>query len=436
MTVVGPPDDDVDELDGPDPAAGDPAAAGGEPVAPDDAAPEAWVGDDAPGDDAPGDDAPDDDAPDDEAPDDEDLRDDLDDEDMVPIRGGTPVTPIGGPEELDLDRHRWAAVAGAVGVALLFLLAAFAIGAAFREGEHDAAVPRVPVPRVTGRTLEEAQRELGPLKLLVSVDYQPNEVVPPGVVFDQRPVAGAKLEIGTEVTLVVSDGPAGLTVPDVKGLQGGEAVGLLQALGFTASQQPVYDEVVRPGEVVGSNPAAGNRAVLGAPVVVLVSNGPAPHVVPAIVGMPEAQGMAALGRSGVGLGDVTSRVVAGTPPGVVLSTNPAPGASVPRDFPIDVVVSAPPASLTVPPVTGLLQASARTVLQPLPFQVTYRNRTVPYGDARAGRVLTQSIPAGTKVEPNTPLQLEVGVAAPPPTTTTTVPAVPPAPTTTVPARRP
>jgi serine/threonine-protein kinase len=219
-------------------------------------------------------------------------------------------------------------------------------------------------------------------------------------------------------------------------MQGGEAAGLLQALGFIASQRPVYDELVRPGEVVGSDPAAGNRAVPGAPVAVLVSNGPAPHVVPAIVGQPEAQGMAELGRSGVGLGDVTTKYVAGSAPGVVLSTDPVPGSSVPRDFPIDVVISAPPASLTVPSVTGLLQASAKSILQPMPFTVSYRSRTVPYGDARAGRILSQSIPPGTTVDPQTPLQLVVGVAAAPPTTTTTVPVGPTTPTTPTPPTTP
>jgi serine/threonine-protein kinase len=196
----------------------------------------------------------------------------------------------------------------------------------------------------------------------------------------------------------------------------------------------VYDETIRPGEVVATNPAAGNRAKLGDAVAVLVSNGPAPHTVPAVVGQPEAVGLAALGRSGVGLGSVTTSYVAGTPPGVILSTDPAPGASVPRDFPVNVVVSGSPATLTVPSVTGLLQASATSILSGQPFTVSVRSQAVPAGDPRAGRVISQSIPAGTAVEAATPLQLTVGVEPPPPVTTTTVPGTAtttPATTTTV-----
>ena len=244
-----------------------------------------------------------------------------------------PVTPIGPPEPVDLRSHPWATLVGVVAVLAVFLFASMGLGRALDDSEERVEVPRVSVPQLDGRGAEDAQRTLERLGLLVALEYQPNELVPAGVVFDQRPVAGAKLEIGTEVTLVLSDGPAGITVPDVRGFQGGEAAGLLQALGLTPQLQPVYDEVIRPGEVVSTSPAAGNRATPGAPVVVAVSNGPAPRIVPAIVDLPEAQGLAELGRSGVGLGTVTASYVAGREPGIVLSTDPVPGTAVPAGEP-------------------------------------------------------------------------------------------------------
>lgn len=342
-----------------------------------------------------------------------------------------PVTPIGPPEPVDLRSHPWATLVGVVAVLAVFLFASMGLGRALDDSEERVEVPHVSVPQLDGRGAEDAQRTLERLGLLVALEYQPNELVPAGVVFDQRPVAGAKLEIGTEVTLVLSDGPAGITVPDVRGFQGGEAAGLLQALGLTPQLQPVYDEVIRPGEVVSTSPAAGNRATPGAPVVVAVSNGPAPRIVPAIVDLPEAQGLAELGRSGVGLGTVTASYVAGREPGIVLSTDPVPGTAVPRASPVNVVVSGPPETLTVPSVTGLLQASASSIVSGAQLSPSIRNQTVPAGDARAGRVISQSLPGGTPVAAGTPLQLVVGVEAAPPTTTTTVA---PAATTTVPAR--
>lgn len=356
-------------------------------------------------------------------------RADRDDRDAtVKVRGGTPVTPIGGPEEVDARRHPRATTIGLAVVGLLFLLTSFAVGTSMREGERAVLAARVPVPRLDGSTLEDATRTLEGLGLLVAVEYQPNEAVPEGVVFGQRPVAGSKLEVGTEVTVVVSDGPAGVKVPDVTGFQGAEAVKLLEANGLVPVLQPAHDEEVRPGEVLRTDPAAGNRAVPGATVAVVVSDGPAPRQVPAISGQPVAEGFAALGRAGVGLGKVTATVVEGTPAGVIVSTDPPAGTAIPRDHPVAVVVTESVPSLTAPSVTGLLKSSAAEALADSQLSVSYRNQTVPFDDSRAGRVIAQSIPAGTAVSPGTPFQLIVAVAAAPPTTTT----VPGATTTTSP----
>lgn len=346
----------------------------------------------------------------------------------VRVRGGRPVTPIGEPEDVDDGRHPRATWIGLIAVAGLFLLTSLAIGTALRDGERTTTVARVAVPRVDGATLDDASRALGELGLLVGVDYQPNEGVPEGVVFGQRPVAGSKLEVGTEVTLVVSDGPAGLKVPEVDGLQGGEAVKQLQANGFTPVVVPEYDEVVRPGEVLRTDPAAGSRAQPGATVTVLVSNGPAPHTVPDITGQDLAQGFSALGRAGVGLGEVSTVGADGRAPGVVVSTDPPAGSSVPRDQPVAVVVTESAPVSRVPSVTGLLQATATRALSSSGLVVSVRTQTVPFDDSRAGRVIGQSVPAGTPYISGTLLQLTVAAAAPPPTTTT----VPQAPTTSVP----
>jgi len=347
---------------------------------------------------------------------------------VVRVRGGTPVTPIGDPEDVDARDHPRALLVGLVAVGVLFLLGSLGLGTLLREGEGTVAVPRVQVPRLDGRTLEDASKDLDELGLLVAVEYQSNEAAPEGLVFGQRPVAGSKLEVGTEVTLVVSDGKAGIRVPDVAGFQGAEAVKLLQATGFAPTLEQAYDDKVRPGEVLRTDPAAGARADPGAGVRVFVSNGPAPKVVPEVVDQPVAQGFAMLGRSGVGIGRVTTTVVEGKGPGVVVSTDPPAGTAVPPGTPVAVTVTESTPALVVPSVTGLLQASARTALADSGLVVSTWSQTVPYGDARAGRVIAQSVPAGTPVSTGMPIQLTVAVAEAPPTTTT----VPQASTTTVP----
>ena len=337
--------------------------------------------------------------------------------DGVPPR--EPVTPIGPPEPVDLRSHPWATLVGVVAVLAVFLFASMGLGRALDDSEERVEVPRVSVPQLDGRGAEDAQRTLERLGLLVALEYQPNELVPAGVVFDQRPVAGAKLEIGTEVTLVLSDGPAGITVPDVRGFQGGEAAGLLQALGLTPQLQPVYDEVIRPGEVVSTSPAAGNRATPGAPVVVAVSNGPAPRIVPGHRGPARGPGPGRTGAQRRGPGDGDGLLRGGQGTGHRALDGPGARHRGAPGEPRDVVVSGTTGHAHGAVGDGSAAGLCVVHRLPRPAVTQHPQPTVPAGDARAGRVVSQSLPGGTPVAAGTPVQLVVGVAAAPPTTTTT-----------------
>lgn len=326
---------------------------------------------------------------------------------------GARRTEIGPPEDVDLGTHPVATGVGVLAMLLLFLLATLGLRVALDQGVRRSAAQRVVVPTVEGRSTEEAVPILEVQGLLVAVEYRANEVVEPGIVFDQRPIAGARLEVGSEVTLVVSDGPAGITVPDVRGAQGEVAASLFTALGLTPSLRPVFDDDVRPGEVVGTAPAPGNRAAPGSEVGILVSQGPAPRTVPAIVGSMVGPGLVELGRSGLGLGPVKEDYRADVPPGVVLATDPAPGSALPPRTPVAVVVSAPAPELRAPPLVGLLRTSAEAVM-PTGLRLQVRTRPVEAGDPRAGRVIEQSVPPATPVVPGTPIEIVVAVAPVPP----------------------
>ena len=242
--------------------------------------------------------------------------------DRATVRGATPPAqrpsnprrfrPYGDPETLDVGSHPRATLIGLVAVVVLFLFASFALGRLISEDENDAAVPRVTLPRYDNRPAADAQRSLEGMGMLVAIEYQGNEVLPPGTVFAQRPVAGAKVEEGDEVTLVVSSGPVGVAVPAVTGVPVAQAQALLTALGLTPEVRPTSHETVRPGEVIGSSPAAGTDAQPGSTVAILVSTGPAPRTVPAVVDQPGATGAAEIARAGLGIGPVTERHVEGT----------------------------------------------------------------------------------------------------------------------------
>lgn len=318
------------------------------------------------------------------------------------------VTEVGEPEVVDLDRHPRASLLTAVVVLVLAAVVVLGLRSSWTRAQGVPAPDRIVLPGVDGRSAADAQRELEALGVQVSVEFTPNDVVPAGTAFRQTPRAGAKVEPGSEVTVQVSDGPAGAIVPSVSGVQAPVAESLLMSLGLTPERRGVSSDVIRPGEVVATRPAAGARAPSSGVVVLEVSDGPAPRVVPEIVGSPVGPGLSSLGRAGLGLGDVTTVVRDGVEPGLVLEVSPAPGTELGPMRPVDVVVSGTPDPVTAPPMVGLLRASAEQVAGDR-FPLRVRERTVAPNDPLAGRVIEQSVPVGTPAPPGTAIEIVVGV---------------------------
>lgn len=332
------------------------------------------------------------------------------------------VTEIGPPEPLEVGDHPVATGVGVVALLLLVVLGVVALAGLMTPETSDDQVAQIVVPRVTARSLDQAQLQLERLGLIVDVQYAPNEVAPVDVVVDQEPIAGARLEVGEQVELVVSDGPAGLRVPDFGEVSAAEAARLLGAIGLVASVEEVFDEEVPQGELIGSIPAEGARVVPGTRIRVQVSKGPEPRTVPQVVGLPSAEGFAAIGQAELEVGDVRRRVVRGATPGTIVSVDPEGGSTVPRGLPLEIVVAIEPDSvLLVPELVGFTRASADGIAAASGLDLVVRTQAVPPGDRRAGRVISQSPVATSPIEPGSTVTITVGLAPPPPTTTTTVP---------------
>jgi len=318
------------------------------------------------------------------------------------------LTEVGPAEEVDLRRHPGATLVGVVAVVVLAALVVLGLRATFARSSSDATAPRVVLPVLAGLPAEEAQRRLEELGVEVSVDFTANSTVPAGQVFSQSPRSGAKVEVGSEVVLRVSDGPAGVVVPEVGRVPAAVATALLGRLGLTTERVDVADDTVPAGEVLGTVPVAGSPAPSSGVVVLRVSSGSAPRTVPDVVGQEVGPGMSAVGRAGLGLGDVDEEVRSGVEPGVILRVDPPPGTQLPPLTPVDVLVSGRGGSATAPSLVGLSQATAEQVADGV-VSLRVRTRRLPPGDRLIGRVVEQSIPVGTRIDDGTTLEVVIGV---------------------------
>ncbi|MFJ7265831.1 Stk1 family PASTA domain-containing Ser/Thr kinase [Streptomyces sp. NPDC099050] len=91
----------------------------------------------------------------------------------------------------------------------------------------------VPVPRVTGTSLDQARSTLEGLGLKVqTAPEEVNSPFPAGTVANQSIGAGSQAAAGDTVTLTVSKGPRQIPVPDVTGQEADAARATLEGLGF------------------------------------------------------------------------------------------------------------------------------------------------------------------------------------------------------------
>ena len=130
---------------------------------------------------------------------------------------------------------------------------------------------RAPVPDVVGMDREEAIETLIEAFFRANVEQVPSEE-PRGVVVGQSPTGGTRATTGTAVTIRVSNGePPAIPVPNVVGLERGDARQALLAEGFHVSlATQVTDQRSLDGTVASQSPASGAEAQEGSNVTITV----------------------------------------------------------------------------------------------------------------------------------------------------------------------
>lgn len=300
------------------------------------------------------------------------------------------------------------------------------------------------VPAVIGMLQERAEATVRDAGLDPEATRQ-DSARPRGVVLEQTPEPGTKLDEGGNVRLVVSSGPARETVPDIVGETESEAVAALTAAKFQADVTKVFSEQ-QAGVVVSQEPESGSNLKEGSTVALTVSKGSRPVRIPDVVGTTSSQATTTLRDAGLQVNVVG--VPSDEPSGTVVAQNPVAGNSVRSGSTVRLNVAqaagetttqpsgttAPPPATTEPPATTapaettapattaspepatvpdvagaeLADATRAFAEQGLKLAVAY----VPSNEAQ-GRVVAQAQPAGTARRRGATVQVNVSIGAQP-----------------------
>lgn len=132
--------------------------------------------------------------------------------------------------------------------------------------------PIVAIPDVVGMTEADALNALGAAGFSAVVQRANDPAAPEGTVFQQNPTGEA--EQGSQVVIIVSDGPGVTAVPDVVGRAAGDARATLEGAGFAVAESSAESFTVPEGQVISQDPGAGAEAAPGSTVTIVVSSGP------------------------------------------------------------------------------------------------------------------------------------------------------------------
>ena len=304
-------------------------------------------------------------------------------------------------------------VAGVVIALLIMFLVGNAVGV-FKGGKgtttQQTDSEMVKVPDVTGKTYEEAQKELNKYDLGIHKSTAPSDTVAKGKIISQDPADGKKVKKHTTVNVVISSGEEAkmTTIPSVVGLAEADAEKALQAKNLIVKKgDPVYSDDVEQGEVVSVSPSEGAEVKEGTTVTLVISKGNQPTKVPKLTGKSQSDAEAALSQAGLS-GNATEDYSDTVEKGLVISQDTDAGKEVSKGTTIGYVVSKGP-KLTVVPVPSIVSFDKNTAEKKLKEAgLTPEYIGDDYSDNYPkGQVFYQSVSGGTQVEKGTTVQYMV-----------------------------
>jgi beta-lactam-binding protein with PASTA domain len=264
---------------------------------------------------------------------------------------------------------------------------------------------RVTVPDVEGQPSAFAAQERLEQEGLTVSPASKNEVrsdVEPGTVVGQTPAAGAEVDPGTMVTLLLARGARGTRIPDVRGLTPSEADQRLVAAELTLGN--VAPQLDPKGEIASQVPVPGRIRRKGTAVNVILAG--TEVKVPDLAGLKIAAADQKLAEVGLKLGKQNPRPNPNRP---IVDQVPSAGEKRATGTAVEVFLKQPkppepeegqdePAAETtaVPPTSGEATAQAAATVQ----AAGLRPRTVLAIDEAAPGTVVRSVPAAGDPAPS------------------------------------
>ena len=355
-----------------------------------------------------------DDGYDDEEYDENDDYDEDDEEDNY--NGGRRGNSKNGvdPKMNKMMKILMVAVAVIVAFALIFLIGK-AAGVFGKSSDSQISFSNeIEVPNLVGQPQNVAETMCEKKQLKLEVESEKASDKAAGTIIEQKTKAGKKVKKNTVIKVVISSGPAKITIQSVEGMDEDAAKKALVKQGFASKNITVtseYSSDVDSGKATRTNPAEGTEVSADSKITLYISKGekrPDKVSVPPIVGMYASDAAATLAANNLSDGGTSSEEYSDDyAEGTIISQSPEAGEKVNEGTSISYVVSKGPKpadQVKVPSLTGKTLGAAISALNAR--NLTYTE--VDIDSAEASGIIVKVEPGeGTSVDVGTVVTLYV-----------------------------
>jgi len=323
---------------------------------------------------------------------------------VAPTHVGPPP-PYGGRRN-GKRRRGWPPV---LAVLALLLLAPLAWLGYNLLDNQEAQVAQIAVPDLVGKTLDEAEKEVGD-DFDIEVQKEVDGKKPVDTILSQQPESG-KAKKGSTIS-VTAVGTQVADVPNVVGQGRDRAQQALQGEGFEVAVQEKESSFDDEGLVISQDPQGGASAGTGSQVTITVGTGPSTVKVPSVYGNTADQAAGILADYELKLGTVSKDYSSDVAVGQVFYQDPAEGESIEPGSSVNVTVSLGPEQAEVPEVYGLKLVAAQQKVANAGFYYNVAE-VEPNNDEAAGTALSTDPGAGTLLEPGATVTIYYSGGPPP-----------------------
>jgi serine/threonine-protein kinase len=273
--------------------------------------------------------------------------------------------------DFDVDRRvvwPWAVAAVALACVLVAMISSWAFSEDVVPVPLPEAIDGPMLDSLVGLDVETARTDLDAQGWVVAVERQRASGSTAGEVLAQNPIPGNPWARGQVVTLLVSDGPPLVEVPDVVGLHRRDAIDQIRTSRLVLTDvEEVFHEEIDVNLVIATSLASGDPVTTpvpeGSEIAIQVSKGPKRRTTPNLIGLTLEDAVAQLLTLDVGLAQIGEDFSLDIPEGAIIASQPLPNALVEKNGVVEVIVSKGKPFVSVPQTRGQTVARATERLE-------------------------------------------------------------------------